>query len=287
MITYGIGGALQYGSRYGWMFYQPGRGGRNFVRLQGASWSCVSLSLFLPWLLRGNGGSGLVVSGALGFIAQVLTVTSLFAYQPPRQPFKWRFFLQHRPDGRVWFFIFVSVQVSMAVYALVVLWVSESLQSFVMAQVALLTFFCLIATSVSLTHGVGGPLLHVGYEAYQPGRGGFRFVAMQSVGWVTFGLSLAIAISRLLRVVFASRRMPFLVNIMADDVLPVGGAISLGLLGLFSQFVITLSLLVFEEDELAKARRHWNEARARERAAFLSCRTGLPADVKAIVYDFI
>jgi len=292
VVTYGVGGWIQFGQGFGWAFFQPGRGGVRFVRLQGASWFCLSISLVLPWLeslvssLECNMSASslnlsLMASSGMGLIAQVLTVTSLFAFQPPRQPFAWRFFLTHRPDGRAFLYFFLSFQISLACYAILVLWVAEHGTSVLMGQVGIFVFFCCIATSVSLTHGVGGPWLYNGYEAYQPGRGGLRFVLMQFVGWGSFGTTLAIALCRVMRVL---SQMPPFVHLVADRLLPWGGAVPLGLLGLFSQLVITLSLVVFEEDELALSKRYWAEARRLERNAFLDCMTGLPADIKARIY---
>jgi NhaP-type Na+/H+ or K+/H+ antiporter len=167
------------------------------------------------------------------------------------------------------------------------MWVSEHAQNFLLAQVALFVFAISITTSVSLTHGVGGPWLYRGFQAYQPGRGGWRFVAMQCLGWCSLGVALAVALARTGRFMLGHAHVHPLLHIVADRFLPWGGALPLGVLGLFSQLVTTLSLLVFEEDELAKARRYWAEARAKERRAWLSCLTGLPSELKAVVYDFL
>jgi len=289
VATYSFGGYVKFGAEMGWAFFQPGRGGPRFVRLQAAAWGSLGFSLLAPWLAAGvhiYSNALLVLSSAFGFIAQLLTVTSLFAYQPPsHQPFRWRFVVTQRPDGRAYVFVYLSAQITLASFALLVMWFSHHATSFVMAHVSLLVFCACVATSVSLTHGVGGPWLHHGFEAYMPGRGGWRFIAMQFVGWGSFGFALAIALARLARLVLVNA--PPLVDLFADRLVPWSGAWPLGLLGVFSQVVITLSLLVFEADEHAKAKSHYAEQRRLDRAALMCCRLGLPAELKGKICDFL
>ena len=50
------------------------------------------------------------------------------------------------------------------------------------------------AVAVPVTHGLGGRLkwaISGSWSFYQPGRGGFRFVLLQTCGWASFALSVA------------------------------------------------------------------------------------------------
>jgi len=302
VFTYAWGGLLRHGENYGWAFFQPGRGGTKFVALQTGSWTCVAFSLTIPWVPWAveevsqwnlwpknsprHNGALLVVSSAIGVIAQLLTVTSLFAYRRPSQSFTWRTIFTERADAKSFIYFFMSVQTAIAVYAVAVLFITEHFQDFFVGSTSTLAYVALIATTTSLTHGVGGPWLkgNEGFTAFQPGRGGTSFIAMQFAGWSTFSLCLIIGITRVVSMMSGTRHP--VIALLAHGLLPEG-ATALGILGLFSQLILTLSLFVFEESEYERANRYYRTKRLNERHAWLSCYTGLPPEVKRHVYDYL
>ena len=302
IFTYAWGGWLKHGESYGWAFFQPGRGGKQFVILQAATWFCVAISLVIPWmpwfveeLMAYNyrsinsprhNGALLIVSSAIGVIGQLLTVISLFAFRRPSQRFTWRFLLTERADGKSFLYFFFSVQTGLAFYAVLVLLITEHLEDLLVGSAATLAFVWLIAVSTSLTHGVGGPWLRgeEGFTAFQPGRGGWRFVGMQFVGWFCFSLSIVIGIARSLCML--PMQLHPIICFFANDIIP-DGAMPLGLLGLFAQIILTMSLFVFEESELQKANRYYRTKRKKEKDAWLSCYTGMPPEVKRLVFEYL
>ena len=302
VITYAWGGLLRHGESYGWAFFQPGKGGQQFVTLQAATWFCVGTSLVIPWLpwlfseiiefnyrpkrLPTHSSGLLLVSSGLGLIGQILTVISLFAFQRPMQRFKWRFILSERAEGKAYLYFFMSIQTGLAVYAMIVLFFSDRFEDLIVGTAATLMFVSLIAVSTSVTHGVGGPWLkgNEGFTAFQPGRGGIRFVILQFIGWSTMSTCILVGVSRSLSL-WTSNPHPFLV-FFANQLVP-GGATGLGVLGLFSQIILTLSLFIFEDEELAKATNYYKYKRYNEKSAWLSCLTGLPPEVKRHIYEYL
>lgn len=275
------------------------------MTLQAATWFCVAVVLVVPWLpwlyaeLMDYDLSNwpkttpkhsrilLVGSSAIGVIAQLLTVTSLFAYQRPRQRFTWRFLLASKPEGKAYLYFFIIIQFLVAFYALVILYISDHFEDVVLASSVTLVFTWSIAVSASLTHGVGGPWLNEGYSAFQPGRGGYKFILLQFMGWGSLSLALVVGLARVLcSWGDCNHRIHPVVKFLAQNILP-SGASWLGVLGLFSQIVLTASLLVFEEDELERAHRFWRKRRETEQSAWLSCATGLPPEMKRRVFDYI
>ena len=108
-----------------------------------------------------------------------------------------------------------------------------------------IAFIC-IALSVPLTHGVGGSLKHSssdsGWRFIQPFNGGVRFVAVQTISWALFGLSMAGFSSQftlLALMAFAPRARVF-----AGFVPRI--AIWSGIAGLLSEILVAVSLSCFE-----------------------------------------
>mmetsp|Transcript_27429 Transcript_27429/g.72036 ORF Transcript_27429/g.72036 Transcript_27429/m.72036 type:complete len:831 (+) Transcript_27429:69-2561(+) len=95
-LTHGIGGRWMH-SHTEWAFFQPGSGGRRFVRLQGAAWTLFSISVYAfgwrlgmlpePTSVMGVGTAmappSFTVAAAVGAVAQLLNAASLSRFESP------------------------------------------------------------------------------------------------------------------------------------------------------------------------------------------------------------
>ena len=115
---------------------------------------------------------------------------------------------------------------------------------------------------------------------------------MQLVGWSSFSLVIVVALSRMILTLTAragvslDKSVQRLATTGAELLGP--GAFPLGIVGVFAQVVLTLSIMVFEESELDRAAKYWRTARRVERRVWMhDCDVPLPDDVKLLVCEFI
>jgi len=319
LILYGVGGALAHGKAFGWAFWQPFRGGVRFVAFQTATWLLLSVSLFvpfLPWIVEFGASTlfqtcnitfqatsspqaagALIISGsAISLVTGLFTLISLFVFERPQQDFSWEMMRLsgERPGVRAVAILFIILNISIAFGAMLMAYVTqEMVQDTLVAFVVLNIFLWVLVSSVAVTVGIGGQWLHRerGWAAWQPGRGGLKFVVLQAIGWTMFAIVIAVTILRIVEIVLPERFVFMnayygLMLIQIDSLLP-RGAIFVGIFGVTAELILAISLLLFQEDEFQKARRFYREGRKRQREAWLTCHTGLDASVKALIMKYI
>jgi len=267
--TYGVGGYVLYRNK-GWRFYQPGVGGARFVALNGVAWFLFALALIVQFgnfrlrdpLLTFN-------SVMLSAVSYCLMVGALFSYHSPEQKegagvevttpsdeelnataspnFNAELqnsVLMQGENANVSFFwwIFIGMQVSLAVMSFVVSFVGGVSNGNEIVRMLSMTFSLWTnAAALSTTHALGGKWRHIqsNYAAFQPGRGGFSYVALQAAGWSIYGISIIagwISLGSLAQ--SFNGRKPTLPNLMAVS----------GILGLVAEGCVIVSLFLFQDE---------------------------------------
>ena len=281
-VTYQLGG-LALHSSHGWKFWQPGVGGRRFVALNAVSWTMYSVSLLMSTVNVALGDFLLSVAAfAVGMVAYGTIVSSLLVYRnsntSAKEPtpsviptgvavptdsqmmedrtFNDQFelsMLMHNGEGPsdLWW-LFVSMN---TVLCAVGAWVGvvgdfHAKHEF-LKILATSVVIGSVAVSTAITHAIGGQWRHIktGYLAFQPGKGGPRFVAMQALGWTVFSTAMLLAL-----IAFGGQVQRFL---GLGRTIPPGLPLTTlaGTLGFASQVIISVSLFFFvaTPEEIAAA----------------------------------
>jgi len=264
-VTYLVGGQVLY-AEHGWKPFQPGVGGTRFVALNGLAWALYATTIvmnvtnfFLSDLLLTFAGFG------VGMISYCLMVSSLLTYKndaatnarpqitaPTEEKLKLesKTFNEdllasellrngERPTELWWLFIAMNT-----IACVVAAWIAVAADLHAKYQVlriiATFASLSLLATSSAITHALGGQWRHLdgGFVAFQPGKGGSKFVAMQAGGWATFSLGELIGL-----IALAGQ-----FQILMGGKATVGGPLLsiAGIFGLVGQIVIAASLFFFE-----------------------------------------
>jgi sterol-4alpha-carboxylate 3-dehydrogenase (decarboxylating) len=273
-ITYGIGGFVLH-SKHKWSFFQPGVGGARFVALNGLGWALYAISLVMSGLNFALHDTILsFMAFAVGMLSYGLVVSSLLVYQnkdampttrraqvttPSDEAIKRiaqddRTFtedfelsaLMHSGEGPsdLWW-LFVAMNTVLAgVGAWVGLLGDFHAKGSILKIGSIITVLWTVAASAAITHAIGGQWKHIntGYIAFQPGKGGPKYVALQALGWMLFSIGELLGL-----LVFFSESSKLTGG---KGFLP--GALPLstlsGLLGLVSQVIIAGSLFFYIGD---------------------------------------
>jgi len=212
-LTHGVAGHLLHKDATNpWRFWSPPffTGGPRFMTFQGFSWSFFAVaSLFLAlavgqmYVTKIAGFLSaprqlLTVSGCSALISEVLMVSSLFTYHRGRR-------LTHHSRApstgtqnltTAGSKVTIAMCCALALAGTALLLVAHHFHAadpFARLAFVSLALAC-FAVAVPVTHGLGGRLhwaLSGSWTFYQPGRGGFRFVLLQTCGWASFALSVA------------------------------------------------------------------------------------------------
>jgi len=272
--TYAAAGWVLYRNK-GWRFFQPGVGGRRFVSLNGVAWAFYAVALAVQLvniplhdpLLRFN-------AFMISALAYVLMLGSLFTYHPPKSPHRgatatvqvpataelddvrhystptFNAELQHSVLMRnqdsspsLFWWIFIGMQVSLTLTAFVVciagsLSEGSLLVRMLTTTVAMWTF----SAACAITHALGGKWRHIrtNYAAFQPGRGGFAYVALQALGWMAFATSTALGLLAL-----QAQWLAWYYAIEADWAHMLAGC---GVLGVLAEGFLVSSLFLYRDD---------------------------------------
>lgn len=212
-LTHGVAGHLLHrDAQNSWRFWAPPffTGGPRFMTFQGFSWAFFAVaSLFLALAIGQQYVAKmaisvsaprqlLTVSGCSALISEVLMVSSLFTYHRGRR------LTRHRrgPSTGTQTIVEAGTKVTVAMCCalalagtalLLVAHHFHTADPFARVAFASLSLAC-FAVAVPVTHGLGGRLkwaISGSWSFYQPGRGGFRFVLLQTCGWASFALSVA------------------------------------------------------------------------------------------------
>jgi len=273
-MTYGSGGFLFYRNK-GWSFFQPGRGGKRFVALNAVAWTLYGVSLLLQ-------ATNLIVRDSLiginafmlGALSWVLVATSLASYHHSGVALPQDFFkhggtptfnsniqasviMRSQDDSPSFFWwVFVGMQSSLALGGLFLCLLGELGSSpIAVRSVTVLMAICANAIACSTTHALGGKWQHIrtSYTAFQPGRGGSRYVLLQAAGWTAFGVSIVCGLAALRsHTAVQQGKGPSIRGLMT----------LCGMLGVVAQALITVSLFTFEDlsvDLVTSPKREINE----------------------------
>jgi len=256
---------------------------------------------FVPWAFNQSDkeissvhqGAFLITGSVMSFAAELLVLSSLFAWERPYFEFNWRFVTlsRNKPESCILPMFFITLNVSSSLYSLFVTYVTqELLNDSLIASLALSSFLSVLITTTALTVGIGGQWLHngKGWSAWQPGRGGINFVLLQAIGWTLFAVVIAVT---LVRILDASNLIPEHIRysvlwIFINSMLPAG-AVAVGVLGVFAEIILATSLFVFQEDEFNKARRFFLQGRKMQRQAWYDSHTGLEPEIKAKILSYL
>lgn len=178
------------------------RGGPRFMAFQGFSWSffAISLSAWFAGLFLHIDHKETPFLGASVFsalISEVLMVSSLFTYHrghrtSPRHRRVPSITTQVLNDTGTRVTVWACCGLALAGAAML-LTAHRSYDSPAARLVFVTLALACFAIAVPVTHGLGGRLkwaLTGAWTFYQPGKGGFRFIMLQSCGWGCFALGL-------------------------------------------------------------------------------------------------
>jgi len=240
-----------------WRHFQPFKGGRRFVVFQGLSWTMYGLSVLLSlfWLVRVTQlacphilASWLfsTFSGATGVLAQIFMISSLLVFEGPLsdcaetnsdyhndQLSKTKLCMQEKNNQS---FFTLHLLLALVAFALSVAsdcayWLGQHEFAFLCATLSSVKY----AVANFNSYGLGGRLLHWQSHTWmfwQPFHGGTKFVALQALSWIVFGVSLAL----------------HLLSWISGK--PYIGAMSVaGLLSISSQLLLILSLPTFSDEK--------------------------------------
>eukprot|EP00051_Salpingoeca_urceolata_P008174 m.104003 g.104003 ORF g.104003 m.104003 type:complete len:1560 (+) comp15614_c0_seq1:465-5144(+) len=271
--------------------YMPFQGGFVFVLFQGFGWALCSLNLMVSLIYASNPVStsvrGLFLANSLlGFFGHCLLNISLDSFAPgndtacitpgspgPARNLRLDFAVvrSHLMRGESLTSLTLSATGFLALVA------CDQLRQYPWAPIAFRLSalqFCFAAFITHALHGwKSGQKRLIGYKLFQPFEGGFNFLLFQSFSW--FFLALV-----LLAVLVLADRLSFL---------RVNGVVSsVGALGLFSQVLLVLSLLLFE-GEASKAPNHHTSKASRKGRLRLggTMRLSVVFAVSALVLFFI
>ena len=194
------------------------RGGPRFMAFQGFSWSffAISLAAWLGGLFLHTSHKETPFLGASVFsalISEVLMVSSLFTYHRGHRTSP-----QHRRVTSITTQVLNDTGTRVTVWACcglalagaaMLLTAHRSYDSPAARLVFVTLALACFAIAVPVTHGLGGRLkwaLTGAWTFYQPGKGGVRFIVLQSCGWGCFALGLvacAVLASVFVRALFA------------------------------------------------------------------------------------
>ncbi|GBG25927.1 3 beta-hydroxysteroid dehydrogenase type 3 [Hondaea fermentalgiana] len=142
--------------------------------------------------------------------------------------------------------IFIGMQVSLSVTAFVVTIVASLTASQGNALVRMTTVSLVMwtqAAAVATTHALGGKWRHIetSYAAFQPGRGGLVFIALQIAGWGALGVSIVMGL-----LVFGSQAVRFQgkTPLLSDHLMAV-----CGFLGLVAEAFVVASVFYYKESD--------------------------------------
>mmetsp|Transcript_4555 Transcript_4555/g.7905 ORF Transcript_4555/g.7905 Transcript_4555/m.7905 type:complete len:802 (+) Transcript_4555:362-2767(+) len=264
--TYAAGGFLLYRNK-GWKFFQPGVGGQRFIALNAVAWALYALSViiqFVNFILH----DPLLTFNAfmIGALSYVLIVAALFAYHPPNTHVKngvnapsdgelrkvitptfneelqesMFMFTSDRSPSFFWW-IFIGMQASLVITSFVVCIVGNASNGSLPVRM-ITTTLCMwtICGACSTTHAMGGKWRHIqsNYEAFQPGKGGGKYIILQMFGWMAMSLGCVAGFMALASQVRMMNGHPPLAR----------GLMALcGSLGLIAEAFIIASLFVYDD----------------------------------------
>lgn len=264
--TYGIGGHILY-KESGWNFFQPGVGGARFVALNAIAWALYALSLILQ-----VSGLALHHDMLLGFLAFAVGQLSfafmgaaLLVYQGPNnnkniqitkstenelksETFKEESVVEYMIDSgdmsptSLWW-IFIGLQLFTTGAAFVALFFGEVRSYPPMVKIgATVTGIWIFAGCTAITHALGGQWMHINtsYSSFQPWRGGQKYVLLQFIGWSLFSIGQLIGILSIIN--------NFQIFRGSRPLIPIPLMTLCGLCGIGAEFIITMSLFFFVDD---------------------------------------
>lgn len=275
LITYNLGNVLY--QKRGWKSIQPLRGGFRFVLLQVILWTMFSFSLILPWLSMKNigmlhlagrlksstedtdaFGGLLVASAALGMLAESLVIVSLMVFDHKNSSHFSRrdivlfdtghlnFKMLFGQSNRKFWWMYIGLQSSMAIYSCGIAFLSESeaIADGPVQGLLLMVFVSLYAVAMALTNAVGGKWRYGEdkFHIFMPGRGGTIFAFVQGVAWMIFSCVWLVVLAKLIAITFEAKTL-----------VDKGLMATAGTLGVVSQFLVALSLLIFDPERAGRS----------------------------------
>lgn len=203
----------------------------------------------------------------LGSTSFAALVVALFSYQPPvlknleestrvyRSPMfnpelqNSEIMRKNATSPSVFWYVFIGMQLGVALMASMVCFVGYLYKGLIPVRM-ISTLLCMIAFTVACatTHSLGGKWRHIAtnYKIFQPGQGGTVFIALQTIGWVSFGCSI---VSGFVTLTALAQVLAKVEPISLMGLEPTENMAVCGFLGLVGEVLIILSLFAFKDTD--------------------------------------
>ena len=209
-VTHGyVGHRLHKDACNSWKFFRTFSGGARFQVFQGLSWTffaaslmCVLLATLLSYIgkMRVSREDLFGASICSALISEVLMVSSLFTYHRGQQPRRRRhrrmpsMSLVYMSSTGTTVMCFMCGALALAGTGALLITAHHSYATPAARLIFTTLALACFAIAVPVTHGVGGRLKYAisgTWSFWQPGKGGVRFMLLQSFGWACFAMSVA------------------------------------------------------------------------------------------------
>ncbi|EQC39329.1 hypothetical protein SDRG_03534 [Saprolegnia diclina VS20] len=184
----------------GYRLWQPFEGGSVFLLLQFFGWSfftCMAVATACLVCLQSHSYGLALCSGLLGLVSQVLLLSSLYCFKVSEHPRTAWSYMQIPEEGFLSgiFAIFACLLTTLVCHSSLF----PCLYVLVDGNTRLLGMVCLLllAGASPVAH-CGGYRSVRGYKLWQPFVGDSKFVFLQSMGWLWYGIFLGVSLLLLL-----------------------------------------------------------------------------------------